>query len=148
MWAAIVAPQAPLRAPETGFTGPGAKLTAGGGVRGMGRNTEPGPRGVTGPLGGHVAHQIRWGRVPCINPGGSAMAPVVNEASKATGVERRTTQFWAVGDDKIIEERPDGRYFITDCDYLDMAGLRRVHAVLGHVLNELSGQATVIDAEF
>ena len=61
------------------------------------------------------------------------------------GVERRTTEFWCVGDAKIVEECPNGRYCIVDWFMLDMDGLRRVHAVLGHVLSYLATADPLVD---
>jgi hypothetical protein len=59
------------------------------------------------------------------------------------GIEQRTTKFWAVGADKIIEELPDGRFTVVDCFRLDMQGLLRLHSVLDHVLMDLTmGQVT------
>jgi hypothetical protein len=51
-----------------------------------------------------------------------------------------------VGKDKVVEERDEGRYTITDCAMLDLQGLRRVHAVLGCVLSDLAD--TPVNDEF
>jgi hypothetical protein len=64
------------------------------------------------------------------------------------GVERRTTEFWCVGGHKIIEECLNGRYSILDWQMLDMDGLRRVHAVLGHVLADLTAAEAEERPEF
>jgi hypothetical protein len=74
------------------------------------------------------------------------MPSVVNRFTN--GVERRTTEFWCVGGDKIIEECLNGRYSIVDWHMLDLDGLRRVHAVLGHVLTDLTAAQVEEQPEF
>src|SRR5437016_4027543 len=59
-------------------------------------------------------------------------------ATKPTnGIQRKTHDTWCVGADRIIEEQPDGRYNVCDWRGLDMDGLRRLAAVLQHVLADL-----------
>jgi hypothetical protein len=56
--------------------------------------------------------------------------------AKQLGIEARTTKFWCVGDAKIVEEAGNGHYSITDRYWLNLDGLRRLHAVLGYILQD------------
>lgn len=63
-----------------------------------------------------------------------------SEHKPSGGITSRQAKFWCVGDVEIVEERHGGRYEVKDWLNLNLDRLRRLHAVLGHILQDTTAE--------
>ena len=63
------------------------------------------------------------------------------------GIETKSVKHYCVSGKKIVEETSAGRYTISDCCYLDLPAVRRIHAVLGKILNDADPDGAAAAAE-